>query len=317
MQTTGASQYVVERRSLVRVLVAAHDCRRPQVLLYLAAVRDGPSPNCGLPGVADRDRDHDEQLDHARDDHYQDDPRVHAQLRWLRRRVGHRQLVPPFAHLAGRLARPELRHEPVDRAAAQSASAQRAALVPAFACQMQGGRGAGSCVSADAQRIGEHLGYLHSHVVPPFKRNRTGSYSRASRLGCHRRLDRGVHLAPLARPIIGRRGQAGVWLWWWRAPWAARVLARLAAVIPPGGPRLPAAGHGAGPRGQRDQSERRPPRSAGPDTKMAHRGGSATWMQTTGAVLVAVRRCSSVRVRMLVQGSRNALGLLYLTAVRS
>jgi hypothetical protein len=45
MQTTGASQYVVERRSLVRVLVAAHDCRRPQVLLYLAAVRDGPSPN--------------------------------------------------------------------------------------------------------------------------------------------------------------------------------------------------------------------------------------------------------------------------------
>lgn len=45
MQTTGAPQYVVERRSLVRVLVAAHDCRRPQVLLYLAAVRDGPSPN--------------------------------------------------------------------------------------------------------------------------------------------------------------------------------------------------------------------------------------------------------------------------------
>ena len=45
MQTTGASQYVVERRRLVRVLVAAHDCRRPQVLLYLAAVRDGPSPN--------------------------------------------------------------------------------------------------------------------------------------------------------------------------------------------------------------------------------------------------------------------------------
>ena len=45
MQTTGASQYVVERRSLVRPLVAAHDCRRPQVLLYLAAVRDGPSPN--------------------------------------------------------------------------------------------------------------------------------------------------------------------------------------------------------------------------------------------------------------------------------
>lgn len=32
-------------RVLVRVLVAAHVCRRPQVLLYLAAVRDGPSPN--------------------------------------------------------------------------------------------------------------------------------------------------------------------------------------------------------------------------------------------------------------------------------
>ena len=147
-----------------------------------------------LTGLADRDRDHDEQRDHACDDHYQDNPRAHAQLRWLRRRVGHRQLVPPFAHPAGRLARPELRHEPVDRAAAQRASAQRAALVPAFACQMQGGRGAGSCVSADAQRISEHLGYLHSHVVPPFKRNRTGSYSRVSRLGCHRRLDRGVHL---------------------------------------------------------------------------------------------------------------------------
>jgi hypothetical protein len=58
-----------------------------------------------------------------------------------------------------------------------------------------------------------------------------------------------------------------VWLWWLRAPWAARVLARLAAVIPPGSPRLPAAGHGAGPRGQRDQSERRPPRGAGPDTE--------------------------------------------------
>lgn len=44
-------------------------------------------------------------------------------------------------------------------------------------------------------------------------------------------------------------------LWWLRAPWAAPVLARLAAVIPSGGPRLAAAGHGAGPRGQRDQSD--------------------------------------------------------------
>ena len=53
----------------------------------------------------------------------------------------------------------------------------------------------------------------------------------------------------------GGGGQAGVGLWWLRAPWAALVLARLAAVIPPGGPRLAAAGHGAGPRGQRDQSD--------------------------------------------------------------
>jgi hypothetical protein len=56
-------------------------------------------------------------------------------------------------------------------------------------------------------------------------------------------------------------------LWWLRAPWAAPVLARLAAVIPPGGPRLAAAGHGAGPRGQRDQSGGRPPHGAGPDTE--------------------------------------------------
>jgi len=56
-------------------------------------------------------------------------------------------------------------------------------------------------------------------------------------------------------PIIGRREQGGgLRLWWLRAPWAALVLARLAAVIPSGSPRLAAAGHGAGPRGQRDQS---------------------------------------------------------------
>jgi hypothetical protein len=53
-------------------------------------------------------------------------------------------------------------------------------------------------------------------------------------------------------------------LWWLRAPWAAPVLARLAAVIPPGSPRLAAAGHGAGPRGQRDQSDAAAaPRGAG------------------------------------------------------
>ena len=77
----------------------------------------------------------------------------------------------------------------------------------------------------------------------------------------------GVLDAPGCEPIIGRRGTgAGMRLWWLRAPWAAPVLARLAAVIPPGGPRLAAAGHGAGPRGQRDQSGARPRRRGrGPD----------------------------------------------------
>jgi hypothetical protein len=42
----------------------------------------------------------------------------------------------------------------------------------------------------------------------------------------------------------------------------------------------------------------------------------AFWMQTTGARLLAVSRCSSVRVRTHAQDSRSAHGLLYLTAVR-
>jgi hypothetical protein len=41
-----------------------------------------------------------------------------------------------------------------------------------------------------------------------------------------------------------------------------------------------------------------------------------TWMQTTGAALLAVRRCSLARVRMPAQDSRSAHGLLYLAAVR-
>ena len=70
-------------------------------------------------------------------------------------------------------------------------------------------------------------------------------------------------------------------LWWLRAPWAAPVLARLAAVIPPGSPRLVAAGHGAGPRGQRDQSGGRPRRAGrGPDMgaiTRCPRPGLLTW----------------------------------------
>ena len=66
----------------------------------------------------------------------------------------------------------------------------------------------------------------------------------------------------------GGGDRQGVWLWWLRAPWAAPVLAgawlRSSLRV---GPRLAAAGHGAGPRGQRDQSEWRPPRGAGPDTE--------------------------------------------------
>ena len=41
------------------------------------------------------------------------------------------------------------------------------------------------------------------------------------------------------------------------------------------------------------------------------------WMQTTGAALLAVNRCSPARVWMPAQDSRSAHGLLYLAAVRT
>ena len=40
-------------------------------------------------------------------------------------------------------------------------------------------------------------------------------------------------------------------------------------------------------------------------------------MQTTGAVLLAAKRCSPMRVRTPAQDSRSAHGLLYLAAVRA
>lgn len=43
----------------------------------------------------------------------------------------------------------------------------------------------------------------------------------------------------------------------------------------------------------------------------------AFWMQTTGASLLAVNRCSPVPVRMAAQDSRSAHMLLYLAAVRA
>ena len=43
---------------------------------------------------------------------------------------------------------------------------------------------------------------------------------------------------------------------------------------------------------------------------------TAFWMQTTGACLFAVERCSPVRVWMAAQDSRSAHGLLYFAAVR-
>jgi hypothetical protein len=39
-------------------------------------------------------------------------------------------------------------------------------------------------------------------------------------------------------------------------------------------------------------------------------------MQTTGAALLAAKRCTPMRVLILAQDSRSAHGLLYLTAVR-
>jgi hypothetical protein len=44
--------------------------------------------------------------------------------------------------------------------------------------------------------------------------------------------------------------------------------------------------------------------------------GQTTWMQTVGAAMLAVKRCSIARVRMLAHDSRSAHRLLYLAAVR-
>ena len=44
--------------------------------------------------------------------------------------------------------------------------------------------------------------------------------------------------------------------------------------------------------------------------------GMTIWMQTTGATLLRVRRCSLARTWMLARSSRSAYGLLYLAAVR-
>jgi hypothetical protein len=43
--------------------------------------------------------------------------------------------------------------------------------------------------------------------------------------------------------------------------------------------------------------------------------GQTTWMQTTGTTLVAVERCSLLRMWMSAKGSRRARRLLYLVAV--
>jgi hypothetical protein len=46
------------------------------------------------------------------------------------------------------------------------------------------------------------------------------------------------------------------------------------------------------------------------------RGGLAFWMQTSGAVLLVVRRCSVTRAWTSAHDGCSAHGLLYLTAVR-
>ena len=45
-------------------------------------------------------------------------------------------------------------------------------------------------------------------------------------------------------------------------------------------------------------------------------GAPAFWMQTTGEMLLTVRRCSLACTWMLAQGSCSACGLLYFAAVR-
>jgi hypothetical protein len=45
--------------------------------------------------------------------------------------------------------------------------------------------------------------------------------------------------------------------------------------------------------------------------------GQATWMQTIGRLLLRVRRCSLLHVRLTVQDDHYTRGLLYLPAVRT
>jgi hypothetical protein len=63
----------------------------------------------------------------------------------------------------------------------------------------------------------------------------------------------------------------------------------------------------------------RPPLSVAIVTQLVTRLGAVhltIWMQTIGATLVVVERCSPVRTRMPAHGSRSARTLLYLAAVR-
>ena len=52
-------------------------------------------------------------------------------------------------------------------------------------------------------------------------------------------------------------------------------------------------------------------------TRLQARGRGRPSMRTIGAVLLAVKRCSLARVRMVAQDGRSAHGLLYLAAIRA
>jgi hypothetical protein len=60
----------------------------------------------------------------------------------------------------------------------------------------------------------------------------------------------------------------------------------------------------------------RPSQTLASGTQRAHCTHETIWMQTTGATLVAIKRCSPMCVRMPAQDSRSVHGLLYLAAVR-
>jgi len=59
----------------------------------------------------------------------------------------------------------------------------------------------------------------------------------------------------------------------------------------------------------------RPSQAVVSGTQRARCTYETIWMQTTGASLLAVNRCSPARVRMAAQDSRSAYGLLYPAAV--